>query len=577
MATFYFTGVVDSDWQTLGNWLDEASAPATSLPTSIDDVRVEAPVTSNSSGIAPTVANLTLVAFAALGTPVTVTGIATFNDTTENFSTLTGNAVFNGNSFNNGAGTVTGDATFNGSSVNWGMVNGDIIVGGSRLWEGVWWIGGGPTTLSTSGDGAWSGQYYRAGVAVAHTGDTVYVRTDGSDSTGNGTASSPLATAQFAFDFAVAYTGNKILDFGVGSFGGVVLTQDWPERISVRGAGATQSFLGGITGNGADAVWDWDNNTLLSYAGSGFNATIVSDKTINLGNLSSSGGNNILTDDTSGSTAGNGGSFVLTDCICGNITSTGGNGWHYGGTSGGISVTGCEVGDIAGYAGYTAWNYGPRPSPITLTDSTAGLVRSRTEERQNDPNSNTGGSITLIRSEATAINGNGIDSSYWGGAAASVYLTDSHAGTITSRHGQAASYWTSGEVVLTRSTTNVIDASAKQATPNTYITSASGLNVTLVNSSVPEGVNASGGNGDSGYPIYNGDGGTVTLTDSFTSSIVSVGGSFQFGSGYAVRGANGTINLNGSSQIPAAVYGNVVTTNLRKGRGVNGSSILGIA
>lgn len=73
-------------------------------------------------------------------------------------------------------------------------------------------------------------------------------------------------------------------------------------------------------------------------------------------------------------------------------------------------------------------------------------------------------------------------------------------------------------------------------------------------------------------------GGGITLNDSVVTGLVSaVGGSFTPPGEHLTSGPNGTVTLNGSTPVPNEVNGIVNTAGLRKGRGVNGSNILGIA
>jgi hypothetical protein len=288
----------------------------------------------------------------------------------------------------------------------------------------------------------------------------IYIRTTGNDTTGDGSSGSPYATAQKAYDIAnvlVATTsGNYVLDFGVGSFGGVTLAQDWPSRIAVRGAGDTQSFLGGITGNGADVVIDFETWDVVSPVTNGFNISLVSDLSVNVGVVSASGG------DGSGTYAADGGAVTLTDSISGNITSSGSSSGGLGGPGG----------------------------AVTLTNSTSGNITNTTDGLEQ------GGVVTLTNSTSGTIT-----------SSAAVTLTNSTSGTITS----------SAAVTLTNSTSGTITS----------------------------------------------NGGAVTLADS-TSGNVSTPGS-------------GEVTLSGSTSIPNfIVAGSVDTTNLRKGRGVNGSNILGL-
>jgi hypothetical protein len=119
--TLYFDGAVDGDWAELGNWwLDSGhTVAAPSLPAAGDSVIATASIDSNSGG-AVTVVNFTLSGSSTvLQISITVTGMATFNDSSSNYSpgTVIGNATFNDSSSNFYA-TVTGTATFTGSAYN---------------------------------------------------------------------------------------------------------------------------------------------------------------------------------------------------------------------------------------------------------------------------------------------------------------------------------------------------------------------------------------------------------------------------------------------------------------------------
>jgi len=119
MATLYFFNTLnapDTDWYTLENWWTDvgSTTQASGLPISTDDIFLLS-MPSN-SGSEPTVNSLTVDApLVFLIFPVTVTTTATFNYTSENRSTITGDAIFNTSSVNYG-GTVMGDATFNNNS-----------------------------------------------------------------------------------------------------------------------------------------------------------------------------------------------------------------------------------------------------------------------------------------------------------------------------------------------------------------------------------------------------------------------------------------------------------------------------
>ena len=117
MATLYYNAAVDTDWQTLGNWWtdDAFTTQASALPSSGDDVVMSANCDINSSS-EPTVVNLTVSGSFSFGIALTVTGMATFNDSSYNGGIVTGDATFNDNSHN--TNYVNGGATFNDSSYN---------------------------------------------------------------------------------------------------------------------------------------------------------------------------------------------------------------------------------------------------------------------------------------------------------------------------------------------------------------------------------------------------------------------------------------------------------------------------
>jgi hypothetical protein len=105
----YFDGAEDDDWDEIGNWWFDAAhtVAATSLPTAADSVVASASILASGQ----TVVNFTISGGAGFAGTLTVTGMATFNDSSINNGTITGDATFNGNSFN--IGTVTGTITDN--------------------------------------------------------------------------------------------------------------------------------------------------------------------------------------------------------------------------------------------------------------------------------------------------------------------------------------------------------------------------------------------------------------------------------------------------------------------------------
>lgn len=412
----------------------------------------------------------------------------------------------------------------------------------------------------------------------------IYIRTTGDDATGDGSSGSPYATAQKGFDIAVATpSGNYVLDFGVGNFGGVTITQNWPARIAVRGAGAAQSFLGGIYANGVDGVIDWETSQPLAYPTSAFSGTILSNKSIHLGDITSSGGS--ATEYQWGNMdpmviAGNGGAWDLSGCVWNNLGSTGGSGlgsfityeWG-GGVSGAITLDDCACGSIQAFSGSTSTGYSsPAPGPVTLTDTvvSGGVTMNLSQQ------ASTASSITLLRSVAGQVSGDGVE-----GPPSNVTLTDSQVQFLSSRPGPHTFAPHGGTIVATRSQCGAVDVSAN---PPTFAGNGSGAPVgggyVTLNDSVADSVLANGADGvDNEWDIRVGSGGGgITLNDSVVTGLVSaVGGSFTPPGEHLTSGPNGTVTLNGSTPVPNEVNGIVNTAGLRKGRGVNGSNILGIA
>lgn len=172
----------------------------------------------------------------------------------------------------------------------------------------------------------------------------IYIRTTGNDATGNGSLAAPFATAQKGFQTAYLATGNRVLDLGTGSFGGVDLnvafvptqfqvgedhneqpifeTQilkptEWPVRIAVQGVSASASNLGGIDGRGGYIP-----------------ISVIGNKTANLGDVTSNGATwNSLFLGFAG--------VSLVDCVAGNIKANG----NFS-ASGNISITDSHVGEL---------------------------------------------------------------------------------------------------------------------------------------------------------------------------------------------------------------------------------------
>jgi len=128
--TLYFLGS-SAAWSTLGDWYNDpaGTVPAASLPGVHDSVVIAAFI-DIPPAIAPTVANLETINSATMLIDITVTGAAVFRgNSVYAFATLTGNAVFNEQTRNDG--TINGNAVFNDTASNCGTVNGTVTINGT--------------------------------------------------------------------------------------------------------------------------------------------------------------------------------------------------------------------------------------------------------------------------------------------------------------------------------------------------------------------------------------------------------------------------------------------------------------
>jgi hypothetical protein len=150
MATLYFNNAAaDGEWTTLGNWWTNAACTvqAASLPTSSDSVVVLGVGLEFNSDPEPTVASLSVVEYGYLNIPITVTGVAAFDEGSleYNGALTAGVAVFQGgyNASIYNLGTINGNATFNGSTYNQGLVGNNATFNGSAYNQGS--VGGNAT------------------------------------------------------------------------------------------------------------------------------------------------------------------------------------------------------------------------------------------------------------------------------------------------------------------------------------------------------------------------------------------------------------------------------------------------
>ena len=373
---------------------------------------------------------------------------------------------------------------------------------GNGLYNNTYYIAGQPTSLDSSGSGFYNDQFYVNGnVQTLDQIDglpAIYVSSNGNDISGVGTQSSPLLTSQKAFERAYVLSGEIIIKLGTGNFGGVNLSDanatQWPIRIKLYGEGATQSFLGGINGD-----------ALTGEGADGRNISIISNKTVDLGDISSNGG-----------FSANGGSIVLTSIgASGSITANGGPGSAFYGTDGGtIILTDSVSGPLTANGGSGHWG-GGGGGTITLTDSVSGPISANGVDALNwDVGGGAGGgggTITLTKSTSGgAIRADGGSSFHYGGPGGSITLTDS----------------TSNEV---------ISANGGDGKDNNF--PGHGGSISLMNSGAGA-INANGGTEGVCWVPYSG-GGNISLTNSTWSSLSVLGGSCS-------TDGNGTITIDGS-------------------------------
>jgi hypothetical protein len=243
MATLYYNAAVDTDWNTLGNWWSDSiySVPATSLPSSADDVIMIADCLTN-SGSGAIVNTLTFDGgpfngsvsggTATLGINITVIQVSEYytiamiidafltgtltaskvyltgsyysginngiingsvllNSLGYNNGTINGNATFGAGGYNNGSGSVNGNAIFEASSVNEGYIGNnatfiDMINYGYVNGNAIFY--GGATNSNTINQHATFNDYSYNNFGGAVTGDATFNDSSYNDGvTGNAT------------------------------------------------------------------------------------------------------------------------------------------------------------------------------------------------------------------------------------------------------------------------------------------------------------------------------------------------------------------------------------------------------
>lgn len=326
MATLYFNGAVDGDWNELGNWWENSSytIPASSLPTSSDDVIIDVVVTTNSGGPL-SVINLTHNANGGCPLYITVSGSATFNagynnagtidgvgifnDGTVNNGTVTGLAYFNGSSGNGSVGSTSGDAYFYNTSTNDGSVGGNAIVdyshavpfdssnGNNGTVTGSILYANFPTLYynNATTDGNWANNlnwwvddmYTQQAYSIPTSSTTVYVAGFvGSDSLSSATAD----TAYFGGGYTIAINLNIINDatFTDNSYG----DNSSPVTLTANNVYFNATSLWGVTtdanisfGDECRFTGDTFNNGTVSANGSGTGSTFFDDNSSNTGTV----------------------------------------------------------------------------------------------------------------------------------------------------------------------------------------------------------------------------------------------------------------------------------------------------
>jgi hypothetical protein len=168
-----------------------------------------------------------------------------------------------------------------------------------------------------------------------------YVRSDGNDTTGDGSPSAPYLTGQKAYDTAVTAAMPSVLDFGVGTFY-ITLPGNWdPNVYTVRGCGAgSQSlFATFLTVNATPAT---------STNSNGVDAFTIDVEALDMTFAPNSTGGALVVNDTNTYTGGHGGQIivrgnarVIAAVTGGTGNSVGDGGDINGGAGGGVILFGC--------------------------------------------------------------------------------------------------------------------------------------------------------------------------------------------------------------------------------------------
>ena len=269
------------------------------------------------------------------------------------------------------------------------------------------------------------------------------------------------------------------------------------------------------------------DNVTLAPPTNGRNVSLASDLSINVGNISVVGGNN---DVDQMEPSGNGGLVTITDCVgllVNSASGTGGGGLGAPGINmiaGDVTLAGSNFGDITATGGNGNDWMGGSGGDVETTNSTTGNINcSGGETIWSQGSGGSAGEVTVSNSTTGNITCSGGYGSNVGGDAGDVAITNSACGSISTIGGctDYDAFKKGGNITLTNSTTGDLNSSAAQCGARGAIISA----------------------------------------------YVDAGGVFL----------GGTLTLVGGTILPNNIrVGRIIATNWSRGRGVNGSSILGV-
>lgn len=357
------------------------------------------------------------------------------------------------------------------------------------------------------------GQWSQASISVSVIPDTttIYLRITGNDTTGTpDSLIKPYKTAQKAVETAIALSPSKtnrvVIDAGTGSFGNVILTDDFGPYVSWTISDLVFPVIGNITATGATGGNNVDGSR-------GWDITIDADPSFTFGNITSQGGNGgaATTRNTYG---GKPGSITIMG-ITGNILSIPGSGQK-------LSDGTC-LGQNGG-------------NVLIEEDSEVGYILA---EGTTCDHSGNGGNV-IINGEVTGNVYAGGGSSGEGGNGGSVSISGTVIGTIYANGGSGDDGGNGGIVSISGTLTGDIEATGGSGT---LVSGGKGGTAEIQIGSTLRDVNVSGGDG----ATLGGLGGDVTVIDAALRYILANGGASSFAGGGIVNigGAGGAITLDG--------------------------------